>query len=331
MALIGTILLFSLVSVSAAIYLITSRRGAKVPANAVWTVVMLGVLGYALSSALALLLPDVKNETLPFTEALRVAIFVGVVEEAVKCLPLIAYFRNTTYIRTRTDGVIYFAVCGLSFGLVENVAYVLEMGPGAALARLSVSPLFHAAAAAIVGYAYAGFKLRKVSIGNVVLAFLAAASIHTLYDLGLFMGMLTTVILSAIISVSMTIGLFLLHSRALLADYRGSKKAARSSSSSGADAKSKRKAAEAGLSGIERQIAESRAKKGIVFATLSLTGVFVPGIGIILAVTALVYAVKSRKSASKNLHQATVALACFGILISAYLFVTNYLYIRDNL
>ena len=90
---------------------------------------------------------DITNPDLFFSTRTLFIDFmlVGIIEEAVKFLPLLVWLWRKPYFTERTDGVIYFALGGLGFGFAENILYTLADGAGTGIGRLIIVSFFHAA------------------------------------------------------------------------------------------------------------------------------------------------------------------------------------------
>lgn len=213
--LLAVITVFLLMAGGFAWFLVRQDKGEREPVTALWAAFGFGVLGVIMAATLEqFVIPNVFDEK---THAIGViivaAIGVGVVEELAKCLPLMSFIYKKRYFNEHTDGIIYFALAGLGFGLPENILYTLQFGAGAGLARLIMTPLFHAATTALIGYAFA-----RVKVGHAPKKFLyktiaLAISVHALYDFGLLSGMVLFVIMSLALTVAMTVSLFVLYAK----------------------------------------------------------------------------------------------------------------------
>ena len=99
-----------------------------------------------------------------------------------------AGLKENSYDAIITDGIIYFAIVGLTFGAIETFLYAFsagELGIGVALLRLSFGLFFHAALTAIVGYVLSRAHIRGKGIGLVFLALVFATLLHTVYNAAL--------------------------------------------------------------------------------------------------------------------------------------------------
>lgn len=195
-------------------YLLRHDAGEHEPHRALWMAFLLGGFGLAIAGALEIvLLPGLlERQTMGMLAGQMLA--VAVIEEACKFAPLAWFIYRKRYFNEYTDGVIYFALAGIGFGLPENILYTLEFGAGAGVLRFIFTPMFHASVTAIVGYALICHKLGKTTSAGVWAAFLAAVGLHWLYDFGLFSHMLGFIIISLLVSIGLSIGLFWLIARA---------------------------------------------------------------------------------------------------------------------
>ena len=100
----------------------------------------------------------------------------------------------------------------------ENILYALQFGSHAGIMRLIMTPFFHAATAAMVGYFVIASKLDGRSKLNIVWALLAVIGLHALYDFGLLSQIPGWVMLSLMIAIGATGSLFILYQRANEAD-----------------------------------------------------------------------------------------------------------------
>jgi RsiW-degrading membrane proteinase PrsW (M82 family) len=208
------IVTFLAIAGSFALYLVKRDKGEREPVGALWKAFGLGVLGLVAAAFIEYrLLPDPSIVVLTLPKLAAVSLGIGAIEELVKSLPLALLLYRKRYFNEHTDGVIYFALVGLGFGLPENILYTLQEGPKTGLGRVILTPLFHAATTAIIGYALARVKIDHVSKWRFVGAVLAAIFLHGLYDFGLFShsGLLT--LLSIAVTAALTVGVFALFMR----------------------------------------------------------------------------------------------------------------------
>lgn len=187
---------------------------------ALWGAFGFGFLGLVIAVLLeSVLIPDIflDDYVHPLSTLILPALGVGIIEELAKALPISLFLYKKRYFNEHTDGIIYFGLAGLGFGLPENILYTLQFGAGAGVGRLFLTPFFHAATTGLIGYALIRMKLdrdAKWKYGGVILA---AVGLHGLYDFGLSTQEPLLVVLSIMITVALTVGLFLLfaHARSL--------------------------------------------------------------------------------------------------------------------
>jgi len=210
------LLFFVAVAVGLAWYLISHDHGEKEPVGMLWAAVFFGVIGGFIAANLEGWAIDAKD-LLPggsITSLLIAMLMVGIIEEACKFVPLALVLYNKRYFNEHTDGIIYFALAGLGFGLPENIMYTMQYGAKTGLTRIVLTPLFHAALTAIVGYFLVKRKLDGNSVWGIIPVLLAAMAVHGLYDFGLTVGSGVLAAISVLITLSLTVIMFALYVRA---------------------------------------------------------------------------------------------------------------------
>ena len=215
--------LFVAATVLLILYIRSKDRGSHEPAGALWGAAGFGLLAVIVASILNGIFVSLSPDTASMGATLyvfRESITIGVIEEVCKFLPLALFIYKRPYFNEHTDGVLYFALAGLGFGMPENLLYSLEGGVGTALARLVLTPYFHAATTAFIGYFLIRKKLTKASFFPVVAALITMILAHGLYDFGLFSGVAVLALVSVAITFTVTGGLFWLAHRAMVLDQR---------------------------------------------------------------------------------------------------------------
>jgi len=211
MSLFVVILTFLLLAAGFTWYMITRDHGEHEPVTALWIAFGLGVGGLVIAGTLEyLLLPNIVNVGYPLPKVAWISLGIGIIEELAKCLPLIAYIYHKRYFNEHTDGVMYFALAGLGFGLPENVLYTFQYGADTGVGRLLMTPFFHAATTALIGYAVIRVKLDGRSVRTIGTAIAGVILVHTLYDFGLFSGISILALMSAMITLALSGGVFVL-------------------------------------------------------------------------------------------------------------------------
>ena len=215
------IILFILIAGGLTWYLLVHDRGEKEPVTALWGVLGIGFLGAVAAFFIESLLLS-KNTSLSsphLSSGLFVAaITIGLIEEACKFIPVALFLYKKRYFNEHIDGIIFFAIAGLGFGLPENILYTIQFGFTAGLSRILLTPLFHATTTALIGYFLIRSKLNRQSMWKVVLAFMSAVLLHGMYDFGLLSGVGIFIALSLIITFGLTVSLFLLFAQANRSD-----------------------------------------------------------------------------------------------------------------
>lgn len=212
------IFIFIAIAIGLTWFFLSHDKGEKKPIGTLWTAAGLGFLG----AILAMIIEGVfinadalKGGSVPAGTALVTALSVGLIEEACKFFPLAFYIYKKSFFNEHTDGIIYFALAGLGFGVPENILYTLSYGSGAGAARIILTPFFHAATTAMVGYFLIKAKLSGKSPLTAVWALIAAMVLHAIYDFGLLQ---TTspifIIFSFMTTVVLSVSIFLFFIRA---------------------------------------------------------------------------------------------------------------------
>ena len=218
MSLFLILVVFTLISSGLAWYFIKNDHGEKEPVGALWAAAGLGLLGGVGAAILENTVIPIGNlqPGSPLVVLFIASMGVGVIEEASKFIPLAALLYRKRYFNEHTDGVIYFAIAGLGFGLPENILYSLQFGSGVGLSRVILTPFFHAATTGMVGYFLAKGKLAGYRwYKTAPLALAAAMVLHGMYDFGLASGVPLLIGLSILITLSVSVSLFIFFSKAI--------------------------------------------------------------------------------------------------------------------
>lgn len=214
------LLAFIAAALGLTLFFLKNDRGEKEPVGALWMALGFGFLGCMLAGFLnSLLIPEENiSSSAPYATIFFSALMVGFIEESCKFIPLALYIYPKRFFNEHTDGVIYFALAGIGFGLPENILYTIQYGESAGVGRLVLTPFFHASTTAIVGYFLIKGKLAKKSQFQAWMVLLAAMLIHGLYDFGLMSRIPLMVVLSVITSIALTIAVFVLYAKATRKD-----------------------------------------------------------------------------------------------------------------
>jgi len=210
------LVVFILLAAALAWFFISHDNGEKEPVTILWLAVGFGVVGAVAAYYL-------EKELIPISDLTPggslgtifiATLSVGLIEEGCKFIPLAVFINRQHYFNEHTDGIIYFVLAGLGFGVPENILYTLSFGTQAGVGRLVLTPFFHAATTGMVGYFLARSKVEHTSKLKVVLAFIAAVILHGIYDFGLTSGRVIFVVLSLMITLALSVGLFIFYMRA---------------------------------------------------------------------------------------------------------------------
>lgn len=213
---------FIIVAAGLAWYFVYTDRGAKEPIGALWVAFGLGFLGAIAATVIEGFVIGEHDLTSSqsIQNALLVALAIGVIEEACKFLPVTLFIYRKPYFNEHTDGVVYFALAGLGFGLPENILYTVQYGATTGVGRLLMTPLFHAATTGIIGYFLIKRKLHTGSTLAVVVSMFAVMLLHALYDFGLTSGITLYIMMSVLIALGLSASLFIVYWRAKMLDER---------------------------------------------------------------------------------------------------------------
>jgi len=212
MTLALVILLLSIIAVARLVLFIKTDHSKKEPVLMLWMAAGMGAIAVNASSILEyLLIPNdvlfaIQNGVASLPQALYASGVIGVVEELCKFLPLMFLIHRKHFFNEFTDGVIYYAIAGQTFGLLEDINYTISHGEQAGWARLLVTPFFHMGTTAIIGYFLARHKiLKKKSWVSVIVTILIIILAHGMYDFGLFSGIPALTAMSFGITILITI------------------------------------------------------------------------------------------------------------------------------
>jgi len=216
MYLYAILLVFIGLSVLLAWYLLSHDHGEREPIAVLWLAAGFGIIGAILASQLESWLLPGDSVTLGVQKdaLLASALGTGFIEEICKFLPLAVYIYKKRFFNEQTDGIIYFALAGLAFGLPENILYTLQFGTETGLSRVFLTPLFHAAATGTIGYFLIKNKLAKKSVWRTGGVLVIIALLHGLYNFGLIAGQNFYQAMSLLITLGLSITLFSLFQRA---------------------------------------------------------------------------------------------------------------------
>ncbi|MFI5270837.1 MAG: PrsW family intramembrane metalloprotease [Candidatus Saccharimonadales bacterium] len=203
-------------------YLLSHDRGPKEPVVALWFAFGIGAAGAVLAYLIEtrLIKAGSLSSGSSFSSLFGITMLIALIEESCKFIPLALFLYKKSYFNEHTDGIIYFAIAGLGFGIPENIIYTILGGSQTGLIRLLLTSLFHASTTAVIGYFLAKQKVEKKPLWIVVAAFFAIVIVHGLYDFGLLSGINFLALLSIVITFSLTVALFVLFSRATKLDQK---------------------------------------------------------------------------------------------------------------
>ncbi len=218
MVLVAVIICFLVLGAALTWYLLRFDQGKKEPVGYLWAAFGLGIVGMVAAVFLEGWLIPARDLSLvvrqPYSVVLLASLAVGAIEESAKFLPTAVLVYKRKFFRSHVDGIIFFAIAGLAFGIPENILYSIQFGATTGLQRLLLDPIFHASTTVMVGYFLSRAKVDHEPLFKTGLALLAAIVLHGLYDFGLFSSNPYLAMMSVLITALLAVGLFLLFFRA---------------------------------------------------------------------------------------------------------------------
>jgi len=149
-------------------------------------------------------------------QGLSYIFFFALSEELLKFIPMALHIYGKSYFNDVIDGVIYFALAGLAFGVFETFFYGLSYGgTGIVLLRLVFVLFLHAGTTAIAGYSFAKYTFGSHKAWQLAASFMAAVLLHTFYNLFISSGSML-VLIGMAISLFTSSMIFVLYYRATL-------------------------------------------------------------------------------------------------------------------
>ncbi len=198
-------------------YFARNERGSKEPVSELRKACFFGVLAVLFAGYInAWHTPDSVFDTIelqPIATVFRAALLVGINEELLKFVPLAIYIRNRKNFNELTDGIVYFALAGMWFGVLENITYTLQYGAGVGLMRAALMPFLHAAFTALAGIGLVRYKFVTKRVTTIFWWLGLAIAAHALYDFLLFYGAPITVISGIAFGLALNWSLFYMYRR----------------------------------------------------------------------------------------------------------------------
>lgn len=208
-------------------FVIHNDRGQKEPSSGIWSAIGFGFFALILTTLITFImknlpgLQDVSSlnntttgGTVDISYLFLAAMLVGVIEETVKALPLALYIYKKPYFNELTDGIFYFGISGIIFGLTETIMYTLLLGSEVGIMRVIITPFLHVGFSMWFGYTLARYKLQIGGVFQVMMAFVGSMFLHGLYNFGLSMNNPPLILGSILLAISLNIGVFLLYRHA---------------------------------------------------------------------------------------------------------------------
>ncbi len=200
------------------LFIIKRDRGHKEPPSALWAAFGFGILSIILALIFnGIFIPEDIVETSENAEVAYsvgalffYSICIGVIEESAKALPLALFLYKKRYFDELTDGIIYFGIAALTFGIIEDIFYTLQYGGGTGIMRIAISPYLHVGFTILFGLSLIYKKYFNKSWWIPVAGILAAIIAHALYNFFLFTQNIFAVLAALAITVSLNIAVFVL-------------------------------------------------------------------------------------------------------------------------
>ncbi|MBN2199366.1 MAG: PrsW family intramembrane metalloprotease [Candidatus Aminicenantes bacterium] len=127
-------------------------------------------------------------------------LFVGLTEELCKFFVLMVFFYHEPVFDEPFDGIVYAGFISLGFATLENISYVMGKGLAVAVVRMFLAVPAHAIFGIVMGFFAGGAKFyAKRKTGLLVMALLAPAFLHGLYDFFLMVNVSGLVVFSMIL------------------------------------------------------------------------------------------------------------------------------------
>ncbi|PID30319.1 hypothetical protein CSA80_02755 [Candidatus Saccharibacteria bacterium] len=213
-----TILLFFGLAAFLVWYLQSKDRGEREPIEMLWAAAGFGFAAMIVAIVFEKFLPgnlaDLQDSAASNASRAGIMFGIGLIEEVCKFVPLAFFLYKKRYFNEHTDGILYFALAGIGFGLPENILYTLGQGTGAGVGRLILMPFFHAALTAIPGYYLAKAKLKRKPLWHVAVALGAVVFLHGFYNFGLIAHNYFLLLISLATTISLVVVLFMLIAKA---------------------------------------------------------------------------------------------------------------------
>ena len=180
---VTTILLATLPIVGILVYVVRSDR-TRAPWSSIAGTFGWGLLGVIPTFVIAF--PFLLVEFLPFppllASVLRAFLLAALPEETTKLIILELYCATRDSFNEPMDGLVYGAVAGLGFAVIEHILYGADLGMGILVIRAFLAVPFHAALGAITGYALARQRFFPTGKVQTWMGWAIAILLHGLYN-----------------------------------------------------------------------------------------------------------------------------------------------------
>lgn len=215
-------------------YVVHNDQGQKEPNSGIVSAIIFGIIAILLTMLLTgfiKLLPGFSEVTNISLDSISTSstttaylflatLLIAIIEEGTKALPFALFIYKKPYFNELTDGVFYFGITGVTFGVIESIIYTLLSGAQIGLLRIIIAPFLHAGFSIWFGYALARYKLRIGGLTPVLLAFIGSILLHTLYNFGLLTNSSWLLIGSFILALFLNASAFILYKHARKLDLK---------------------------------------------------------------------------------------------------------------
>lgn len=197
-------------------FLMNNDRGSKEPIGPLRVVACFGALaglfgGYLNEALVPSVVLDHLDDPSVLVDNGTLALgglIIGLNEELIKFLPAALFVYKKGYFNELTDGVIYFGLAGMWFGVIENITYGMLFGVQVGIYRAVMTPFIHAGFTALAGIGLARMKLLTKNPISVVGWLGLAVLTHAVYDFLIFTGNGFNAILALLLGISVNLVVF---------------------------------------------------------------------------------------------------------------------------
>jgi protease PrsW len=216
------LLLFGITIFLFVLFIIKRDHGRKEPLPALYAALGFGLLSLFIAGILnELLIPQEVIDSIGIgaggisnTKLFASVMLIGLIEESAKCVPIAFFMYKKKYFDELTDGIIYFGIVALTFGIIEDFVYAKNFGVGVGISRIILSPYLHAGFTMLFGICLSYKKVLNKSWLLVFIGYIAAISAHGIYNFFAFKGGIAGFFVILQITLMLNVLLFVLFRKA---------------------------------------------------------------------------------------------------------------------